>query len=148
MHTLVIGSKIVDRENNKKCSKELHKFIYEQCGDNDTKKSNGRQIDPICYFYKGVPLMINSNINLKEGRGNGTLCRGVSVRFKSYYEPICENWDRRNVHCASVDDIEHLTCEYWRKDREKEPQKTFIVKVDVYILHPSISSFSGVQMSF
>ena len=72
MHTLVIESKIMDRETNNKCSKELQKLIYEQCRDNDMKASNGRQINPVFYLYKGVPLMINSNTNLKEGRGTGS----------------------------------------------------------------------------
>ena len=45
----------------------------------------------------------------------------MSVFFESDYEPICKNWEGRKVHCASVDDIEHVTCEYWCKNRETEP---------------------------
>ena len=92
--------------------------------------------------------MVNSNKHLKEGRGNGTLCRGVSVCFKINCGPVCKNWDGRKVHCASVDDIDHITCEHWRKDRLNEPQKTFVVKVEECTVHPSIPAYGGVPMSF
>ena len=56
--------------------------------------------------------MININTNLKEGRGNGALCRGVSVCLEYNYVSLCKNLDKRKIHCASVDNIERVTCEY------------------------------------
>ena len=147
MHTLVIESRIVDSATKIKCSRELHKFIYENCGDNDMKYQ-ARKTDPVLYFYKDVPLMINSNKHLKESRGNGTLCRGMSVCFKTNCGPICKIWDGRKVHCASVDDVDHITCEHWRKDRLNEPQKTFVVNVEECTVHPSIPAHGDVPMSF
>ena len=60
--------------------------------------------------------------------------------------PTCKNWDRQTVHCASVEDIAHITCKYWRKDIEKESQKKFIIKVDEYTVHQSTSVFGGTKM--
>ena len=63
----------------------------------------------------------------------------MTVCYKYNCIPIYKTFERQKVHCTSIDDIEHVTCEYWRKDREKEQQKTFIVEVDECTIHPSIS---------
>ena len=58
-------------------------FVSEKCGDAQVKTARNTLYDPALKFYPGVPLMINSNKDLKEGRrGNGTLCRGLKVVLK------------------------------------------------------------------
>ena len=40
-----------------------------------------RHIDPALKFYSVSPLMIAINKGIKKGRGNGTLCREMSVKL-------------------------------------------------------------------
>ena len=83
IHTIIIESSLRNVSSKTKCTPSFHKFIYEHCGDNDTKTSSGSKVDPALKFYSGIPLMINSNNDLKKGgRGNGTLCRGISLKLK------------------------------------------------------------------
>ena len=48
-------------------------------GDADVKVGTRNHVDPALKFYSGIPLMITTDDDLEKGRGNRTLCRGISV---------------------------------------------------------------------
>ena len=37
--------------------------------------------DPALKFDSGIPLMINNNDDIKQGRGNGTRCIGLFIKL-------------------------------------------------------------------
>ena len=65
----------------------------------------------------------NSIYLKKGGRGNGILCRGISLKLKKDCFPTNNNWDGRKVQYISVEDVEYMTCEYWRDDKNEEDKK-------------------------
>ena len=44
--------------------------------------SRNKKIDPVLKLYCNIPIMINSNKDIKQGRGNGTLARVKRVCVK------------------------------------------------------------------
>jgi hypothetical protein len=78
-------------------------------------------------FCKGDPLIINSNDNLKSGRGNGTQCVGLGIKLKDGAVLSWKNWDGRRVR-VSVDNIEHIECELVHKG---EDGSTFNLKHEI-----------------
>ena len=68
--------------------------------------------------------MITTNKYLEKGRGNGTLCRGISVKLKNDIDLKWKNWDGRKVLSTSVKHIEYMLCEHWKeKDSNVSPRK-------------------------
>ena len=48
-------------------------------------------------FYPGSPLMITINKGIRKGRGNGILCRGISVKLKKNSDII--GWLKMSIIC-------------------------------------------------
>jgi hypothetical protein len=57
--------------------------------------------------------MCNSNKDLKKGRGNGTLCRFVSIKLKDGVILDWKNWDGRKVNTVSADVVEWVRFQHW-----------------------------------
>ena len=76
-HCIIIESSI--RKGNTLTSENFHNWVFNHCGDADVTTAKNKKIDPALKFYNGIFLMINTNKDLKNGRGNGTLCRGVGL---------------------------------------------------------------------
>ena len=85
----------------------------------------------------------NSIYLKKGGRGNGILCRGISLKLKKDCFPTNNNWDGRKVQYISVEDVEYMTCEYWRDDKNEEDQKTFRIKPEYFRVNPLVSMWGG-----
>ena len=62
-------------------SETFHNYVIDNYGDTDVKQGN-RHVDPAFKFYFGIPLMITTKKDIKIGRENGTLCRGLSIKSK------------------------------------------------------------------
>ena len=63
--------------------------------------------------------MCISNKDLKRGRGNGTICKFVSVKLKHGQGGVrWKNWDGRKVNTVSIDDIECMQFQHWPKPPE------------------------------
>ena len=73
--------------------------------------------------------MINSNKNLDEGRGNGTLARFKGICLKDGASLREKRWNGKVVNTVSVDDVEYIVCEHWEgkkgKNGEMIPPKRF-----------------------
>ena len=99
-------------------------------------KSNIRLFDQIVLLFglhghliKVVPLMINNNKSIKEERGNGTKCVGLSVKMKRDCVIDYKNWDGKLVHTVSALDEEYMLCETILEN-ENEILKEFKLKTD------------------
>ncbi len=55
--------------------------------------------------------MINNNCHIKEARGNGTKCIGLSIKLKQDGDLHYTNWNGRLIHSISVLDVEYILCE-------------------------------------
>ena len=112
------------KSHHKLCSRKFHDFVYANCGDAQVQTYRKKKVDPALKWYPGVHLMITSNENLKEKRGNGTLCRGLKLKLKDGVNPRWKNYNGRKVLTVNVDDCEHMFCEHWLEKKEKEAGKT------------------------
>ena len=73
-NVIIIESVIYDKAKER-CSALFESKVYNNCGDADIQTCCNKKIDPAFKFYSGIPLMITDNLDLKEGRGNGTKCQ-------------------------------------------------------------------------
>ena len=80
-HTIIIESLIETKVGVR--SEAFHNYIIDNYGDADVKVGTSKHVDPALKFYSGIPLMITTNDDLEKDRGNGTLCRGISVKLKT-----------------------------------------------------------------
>ena len=72
-----------------------------------------KHIDPALKFYTGAHFMVNDNDNIADGRGNGTLCRAVSVKLKRDGMMTWKNYDGKKVYTVNIFDTEYMTCEHF-----------------------------------
>eukprot|EP00957_Ditylum_brightwellii_P047648 3619880-Ditylum_brightwellii.AAC.1 len=79
--TLVIESSI--RKGKHKVSQQNLNAITKHCGDADVVTSKNKRINPASKLYNSIPLMINTNDDIKNFRADGTLCRGCAAKLKS-----------------------------------------------------------------
>ena len=80
-HTIILQSVISSKERVK--TEAFHNYVIDKYGDADVNEGTGNiHIYPALKFYSGIPLMITTNESINKGRGNGTLCRGISVKLK------------------------------------------------------------------
>ena len=87
------------------------------------KVARSKKVDPALQFYSGIPLMIDNNEHIKEGRGNGTRCIGISVHLKKDCNVGCSNFYGRLVHTVSVLDLEHMVCETIVENKKGRPKR-------------------------
>lgn len=122
-HTIIIEASV--RRKGTKCSRGLHEAVYQQCGDADVKTGNQKKIEPALRFYNGVLLMVNSNKHLKRKLGNGSQCKGISLKLKPDATVQWKNWDGRRVNTVNIDDVEYIVCQRWPKKNETDAPKYF-----------------------
>ena len=127
----------------KKHSVNHHTTIYNNCGDADIQSANKRtnkHVDPALKLYTGIPIMLNSNDHIEQGRGNGTLARFRKVVLKNDSTLTSKIWDGYHVNTVSVDDVKFIVCEHWEdsggSNNNQKPPRTFklypeITKVNI-----------------
>lgn len=57
--------------------------------------------------------MCNTNDDLKEGRGNGSLCRVTKIKLKENADVYWKNWDGKKVNHVSAEDVDWIEFEHW-----------------------------------
>ena len=55
--------------------------------------------------------MINNNDDIKQQRGYGTKCIGLSIKSKKDCNVDYTNWDGRLIHTVSSIDVDYMLCE-------------------------------------
>lgn len=118
---VVIESNISSK--HKRCSRKFHDYVFRNCGDAQVRTHRNKRVDPALKWYPGIHLMINSNDNLKEERGNGTLCRGLKLKLKDGATPRWKNYNGKKVYTININDIEYMLCEHWLEKKDREAGK-------------------------
>ena len=130
-HTLVIEADIMRAPKRKpkggktnhqdafhvRVTKRICEKIYSKCGDSDMMDQRN-YIDPALKLYRGAHCMINDNEDIASGRGNGTLCRIVSVKLRKNVTPKIRNYDNKKVYAVNARDVEYIECEHFPKKVE------------------------------
>ncbi len=119
-HTIIIEADIsssVATNAHKKIDEHLRQRIITTCGDADVTWGT-KHIDPALCIYVGAYLIYIDNKHLKDKvpRGNGTLCKVFSVKFK--HNPQSYKWKiyyGRKVWTINANDVEWVECEHINK---------------------------------
>lgn len=139
----VIVIEAVLKVNNTTSTRNFHDAVFETCGDAQIQTNSKKRVDPALKWYPGIPLMITSNDDIKKGRANGTLCRGLKVKLKENMIPRWKNYDGKKVTTISVNDCEYMLCEHWKAKEDGKPPKKFKLKpeADNYELKMPMQGF-------
>jgi len=133
-HTLMVEASM--RQKRKKVSQGIHDTIVTKLGDDDIKStdfsSKGSKIDPLLRLYTGSPHMCITNDDIKQGRGNGTMCRCVKVKLKTGAKRQWKNWDGRKVWTVSAEDVEWVQFEHWPNEAPKNVSRQFKLKPQTF----------------
>ena len=92
-----------------------------------------KKIDPALQFYSGIPPMIIDNTHIKEGRGNGTRCIGISVHLKKDCNVGYSNIDGRLVHTVSVLDLEYMVCEMIVENKTRDQKDLNYIQINTLL---------------
>jgi len=117
-HTIVIEADIRSKKTkmrHKKIDSVLRHRIITTCGDSSVKCGT-KGIDPALCLYKGaylICIVTNDHPRDKVPRGNGTLCRVVSMKLKDEATSRkCKNYYGKKVWTVCATDVEWIECEH------------------------------------
>ena len=108
--------------------------IYSRCGDCDMVDQT-KFVDPALKLYKGAHCMINDNDNIASGRGNGTLCRIISIKLKQNARLRLRNYDGKKVYSVNVRDVEYIECEHFPKKIELVKMQQRLQQIQQLLSH-------------
>ena len=86
---MIFSDNVEVRNSNKKYVpfQNCHTF-WENCGEDDVKLSRGEgRMDPVLKLYRGCPVMLPCNTNVKQGQANGTQATVEKVVLKYGEQP-------------------------------------------------------------
>ena len=93
----------------------LRKRIISTCGDAKVTKGDTKRVDPALCLYSGIHLicvMDNDTLNETPPRGNGTLCKLVSIRLKPDPTTLkVKTFNGHPVRTVNAKDVESLELE-------------------------------------
>ena len=107
-------------------SEAFYNYVVDNYGDADV--SNGtRWVNPALIFYSGTSLRINRKIDIKKGRTNGTLCRGISIKLKKREQLYWKNWDDEKVLSICMKNMDDFVYDHWKDGSIVTSVKSFKV---------------------
>ena len=115
-HTIVIEANIKSTKNSRRrLDSVLRHMIITTCGDSNVM-SGHKHVDPALCLYKGAYLICtigNEHLSEKVPRGNGTLCRLVSMKIKSNAtSETFRKWYGKKVRTVKAEDVAWIECEH------------------------------------
>jgi hypothetical protein len=119
-HTLVIETHItssVSKKSQQRIDRHLRNCIITSCNDADVMMGTTHN-DPALCMYIGTYLIFIDSKHLKDKvpRGNGTLCRVVSVKFRGNASSyIWKHYYGKKVWTVNAKDAEWVQCEHVHK---------------------------------
>ncbi len=119
-HTLIIEAHItssVSKKSQQRIDRHLRNCIITSCGDADVMMGT-KHIDQALCIYIGAYLICIDNKHLRDKvpRGNGTLCRVVSVKLrKNASSYIWKYYYGKKVWTVNAKDVEWVQCEHVHK---------------------------------
>ena len=118
-NTIIIESTFGMPTTKKKAAKRikngLRHRILTSCGDADIEYNGNKKADPALCLYSGVHLIYtgdNNKMNEKPPRGNGTVCKFISVKIKENANSHrIKIYNNKKVWAVSIEDVEWITVE-------------------------------------
>jgi len=115
-HTIVIKANMQStRKSKRKIDNVLRHRIITTCGDSDVKHGH-KHVDPALCLYSGAYLICtigNECLREKIPRGNGTLCRLISVKLNQHASSRrYRNYYGRKVLTVKASNVEWIECEH------------------------------------
>lgn len=93
----------------------LRNRIISTCGDAKITKGDTKRVDPALCLYNGIPLicvMDNGTLNETPPRGNGTLCKLISVQLKPDPTTLrIKKYNGNPVRTVNAKDVDFLELE-------------------------------------
>lgn len=126
-NTLIILEASV-RRKKQKVSCGLHGTIVTMLGGADIRVTNynsrGAKIDPALRLFPGSHHMCITNDDLKDGRGNGTLCKCINAKLKKRSTRQWKNWEGRKVWTNSIDDVKWVKFKHFPEHPKGKPWRS------------------------
>ena len=93
----------------------LRHRILTTCGDANIEYEGSKKADPALCLYTGVYLIFisdNNKMNEKPPRGNGTVCKFISVKIKdNAASHRVKTYNGKKVWTVSIEDVQWITVE-------------------------------------
>ena len=139
-HTIVIYADI-KHTLSKKCKVTIDNVIRHRiitsCGDAHVKVGKSKKVDPALCLYVGAYLQCvvnNACLNERVPRGNGTLCRLLSIKMKDH--PTTHRWRNcygKKVWWVCATDVEWIEVELAPKPKSIIDQERLIKRLKMKI---------------
>jgi hypothetical protein len=123
---IVIKSKVSWACNRKTLTPAQRKIFFQECDESTIKDGNRKTADPFLCLYSGCDVMVNDNMEVRNGIANGTTAVFRKAILKENTEPtpikVHDHW----VYSVDIEDVEELILEW--KDCEPFYTGTFRVQ--------------------
>jgi hypothetical protein len=87
---------------------DFHKLVWAALGDDNITSGTAVKVDPCLKLIKGCAIMVNQNIDRKQGIVKGAMGNFAGVKWKTGKTPHIEDYHGYKVYCAEPDDIEYM----------------------------------------
>jgi hypothetical protein len=94
-----------------KLGNAAHKILWEQCSDGHVAQGT-RRADPFLTLFRGCELMVNDNIDVKDGIANGTCCNFEKAVLKPGKNVQKMKVHGRWVYAVDIDDVDHIVLRF------------------------------------
>lgn len=105
---LIIRGSATWGTSRNKLGNAAHKILWENCSDAHVKQSGNQLADPFLSLFYGCELMVNDNIDVKDGIANGTCCQFVKAILKQGKDvkkmQVHSHW----VNSVDINDVDHI----------------------------------------
>lgn len=117
-HTIIVEAAInssLSKRSKQKIDNVIRHRIITTCGDHYVRVGQSKKIDPALCLYVGAYLICvieNKYLTERVPRGNGTLCRVISLKLKDH--PTTHRWKNyygKKVWTVCASDVEWLEVE-------------------------------------
>ena len=122
---LIIRGSAKWHTSNAKLGNAAHKILWEQCSDGHVSQGTSRA-DPFLCLFHGCELMVNDNIDVKNGIANGTCCNFEKAVLKTGSNVKKMRVHGRWVYVVDIEDVDHIVCRF---DKSYHPKFQGIFKL-------------------
>jgi hypothetical protein len=109
---LIIRGTAIWGTSRNKLGNAAHKILWENCSDADVKHCGKQLADPFLSLFYGCELMVNDNIDVKNGIANGTCCQFVKAVLKQGKDVEAMQVHGYWVNSVDINDVDHIVLRF------------------------------------
>jgi hypothetical protein len=109
---LIIRGTAIWGTSRNKLGNAAHKILWENCSDADVKHCAKQLADPFLSLFYGCELMVNDNIDVKNGIANGTCCQFVKAVLKHGKNVEALQVHGYWVNSVDINDVDHIVLRF------------------------------------